>query len=67
MANMFYLVGKRLLISKSRMVVRGTVIFVLTRLLLLIGIVFVVEIALLMLGIADIHVPLVGRLLKIVQ
>lgn len=66
MANIFYLMGKRILVSKSRGTVRSSVIFFLTHLLLFIGIIFTAEIILLLLGIADIHVPLTGKIMGLI-
>ena len=67
MANLFYVIGKRILVSKSRETVRGSVIFVLTHLLFVIGVVFAAEILLLLLGTADIHVPLAGKIIGLMQ
>lgn len=61
MANVFYTLGKRLLISNSRRSVRGSVIFLLTHLLFFVGVAFVAELLLLMLGMWGIHVPFVGQ------
>jgi len=60
MAGLLFRVGKRLLISKRRQSVRGTVIFLLTHLLLIIGIIFAVELALVLLGANEIFVPVAG-------
>jgi len=65
MVNSLYLLGKRVLISKSRGCVRGSVIFLLTHLLLIIGIAFGVEIALVILGAAGVHIPLTGKLFSL--
>jgi len=59
--------GKRLLISKRRQSVRGTVIFAFTHLLLFIGIVFAIELALVLLGVNDVYVPLAGRVMGLVR
>jgi len=61
MANVFYTLGKRLLISNSRRSVRGSVIFLLTHLLFFAGMAFAAELLLLMLGMWGIHVPFVGQ------
>jgi hypothetical protein len=61
MANFAYTLGKRFIISNSRHAVRGSVIFMLTHLLFLAGVVFAAEILLLMLGMWGIHAPFVGR------
>ncbi|MCL2183559.1 MAG: hypothetical protein FWB85_08835 [Chitinispirillia bacterium] len=66
MPNIFYLMSKRFLVSKSRGTVRGSIIFILTHLLLIIGLIFTTEIILLLLGTADIHVPLAGKILSII-
>jgi hypothetical protein len=66
MANPLYLLGKRIIISKSRGCVRGSVIFLLTHLLLIIGIVFGVEMALVVFGALDIHIPIAGRLFSLI-
>ena len=65
MNNALFLLAKRLLISKSRGRVRGSVIFLLTHLLLIIGLTFAIEIALVVLGAADIHIPLTGKLFSL--
>jgi hypothetical protein len=62
MNNALFLLAKRILISKSRGRVRGSVIFLLTHLLLIIGLVFGIEIGLIVLGVQNIHIPLTGRL-----
>ena len=67
MAGLLFRMGKRLLISKRRQSVRGTVIFAFTHLLLFIGIVFAVELALLLLGANDIYVPIAGRIMGLVR
>jgi hypothetical protein len=61
MSSAFYSLGKRLLISKNRRQVRGSVIFVLTYLLLFACVAFAAELLLLMLGVWGIHVPFVGQ------
>jgi len=66
MVNHIYLLGRRLFISKSRGVVRGSVIFLLTHLLLIIGIIFTAEVILLLLGVYDIHVPLTGKIIGLI-
>jgi hypothetical protein len=65
MANVFYTLGKRLLISNSRRTVRGSVIFLLTHVLFFAGIAFAAELLLLMLGMCGIHVPFVGQAARI--
>ena len=67
MAGLLFRMGKRLLISKRRQSVRGTIIFAFTHLLLFIGIVFAVELVLLMLGANDIYVPIAGRIVDIIH
>jgi hypothetical protein len=67
MAGLLFRIGKRLLISKRRQSVRGTVIFAFTHLLLFIGIVFAVELTLLLLGANDIYVPIAGRIMGLVR
>jgi hypothetical protein len=67
MAGLLFRVGKRLLISKRRQSVRGTVIFAFTHLLLFIGIVFAIELVLLLLGANDIYVPIAGRIMGLVR
>jgi uncharacterized membrane protein YoaK (UPF0700 family) len=67
MANVFYNIGKRLLISKSRGRVRGSIIFLLTHLLFIAGVIFTLEIALLMLGLWNIHVPLAGQIVRLLD
>ncbi|MDR0330133.1 MAG: hypothetical protein LBH93_00255 [Chitinispirillales bacterium] len=65
MANIIYVVGKRLLISRSRGSVRGSVIFLLAHLLFLAGIVFAAEVALVLLGTWDIYVPFTAQLMRL--
>jgi len=67
MAGLLFRIGKRLLISKRRQSVRGTLIFAFTHLLLFIGIVFAVELALVLLGANDIYVPIAGRVMGLVR
>ena len=67
MAGLLFRIGKRILISKRRQSVRGTVIFAFTHLLLFIGIVFAVELVLLLLGANDIYVPIAGRIMGLVR
>jgi|GEM_PF-2212027 len=67
MANPFYLLGKRLLLSKSRATIRGSIIFLLTHLLLIIGIIFTAEILLLILGLKSIYVPLTVKILNFIS
>jgi hypothetical protein len=67
MASLLHDIGKRILISKSRGTVRGSVIFLLTHLLLIIGIVFAIQVAVVLLGTADIYIPLAGRFIEVVR
>jgi len=67
MAGLLFRIGKRILISKRRQSVRGTVIFAFTHLLLFIGIVFAVELVLLLLGANEIYVPIAGRIMGLVR
>ncbi|MDR2577588.1 MAG: hypothetical protein LBC70_02095 [Chitinispirillales bacterium] len=67
MANLLHDIGKRILISKSRGSVRGSVIFLLTHLLLIIGMIFVVQVVVVLLGTADIYIPLAGRFIELLQ
>jgi hypothetical protein len=67
MANILYHIGKRLLISKSRGSVRGSVIFLITHLLLIIGIIFAAQIILVLLGLGNIYVPFAGWLIGLTQ
>jgi len=61
MANVIYILAKRLLISNSRRSVRGSVIFLLTHILFFAGMIFAAELLLLMLGMWGINVPFVGH------
>lgn len=60
---MLLLLGKRLMISNKNRSVRQGVIYLFTNLLLLSGIVFTLEIVLILLGIGDIFIPLTQRAL----
>ena len=59
--------GKKLLVSDGRQSVRGTVIFLLTHALLLLGITFTAVTALILLGMADVYIPGAGRLIGLIQ
>jgi hypothetical protein len=67
MANILYLIGKRVLISKSRGNVRGTVIFLLTNLLLIIGTIFAVQVVIVVLGLEGIYIPFIGRFASFIR
>jgi hypothetical protein len=66
-SNLLHDIGKRILISKSRGKVRDSVIFLLTHLMLIIGIMFAVQVAVILLGTADIYIPLAGKFIELIR
>ncbi|MFP4162623.1 MAG: hypothetical protein ACLFQB_10685 [Chitinispirillaceae bacterium] len=66
MARFLFRIGKRLMISKRKRSVRGEVIFILTHLLLLAGIVFALEIVLILLGVEDMYIPFLHNVLDLI-
>jgi hypothetical protein len=65
--TVFLRLGRRLLISRKRQTVRGSVIFFLTHLLFFMGVIFTAEIALVMVGMNDIYIPIMGKLTWLVR
>lgn len=67
MKKLLTLIGSRLMISHRHRTVRQSIIFLFTNILLLAGIVFLVEIALILLGIGDIFIPLTVHITKFLK
>ncbi len=67
MAHFLFRIGKRLMISKRNRNVRGWIIFLFTHFLLLAGIVFSIEIILILLGVGDIFIPFSGKIFKLLS
>ncbi|KMQ50298.1 hypothetical protein CHISP_2767 [Chitinispirillum alkaliphilum] len=64
MARLFYLMSKRLLISKRRGRVRSSVLYLFTSMLLLAAVIFLVEVILIVLGTENIFVPFTHNLVE---
>ena len=58
MGRFFFNFGKLLMISRRHRSVRKTVIFLFTNLLILAGLIFTLEIVLILLGVGDVIIPL---------
>jgi hypothetical protein len=57
MTKFLKLIGSRLMISHRHRTVRQSMIFLFTNILLLAGLIFLIEIALILLGVGDIFIP----------
>lgn len=66
MGHFLLRIGKRLMISKRNRSVRGEIVFLFTHLLLLAGIIFTLEIILILMGMGNVFIPFTQKLLNFI-
>jgi hypothetical protein len=65
--GLLFRIGRRIIISKKRQTVRGSVIFLLTHLLFFMGLIFSIELALVFIGMNDIYIPITGKIMGLLR
>lgn len=67
MGKLLLLIGQRLMISNRNRSVRQSLIFIFTNILLLAGIIFTVEIVLILCGVGDVFLPMTYKAIKFLK